>query len=179
MPRRSGGEPIDRLWLAQRLCRVTVSPSPRERLLCGRGPARVAVLDDHEAVRLGLERLLQRAPGIEPVAAFDDVLMLAASVAQADAVIDKAEPVEVLLTAIRRLAGGERLLGRPAADVLEAAGARLSVDDLPVMALLIDGASTLEIANTLNLDEREAVRRLQRVVGVVQQGCRARGATPR
>ena len=180
---------------------------------------------------MGLERLFQRAPGIEPVGAFDGVrglfavlerervdvvvldydlgsgdglaacarvkqlasrpavviysgyagpqLTLAARVAQADAVIDKAEPVEVLLDAISRLAGGERLLGRPAADLVEAAGARLSVDDLPVMALLIDRATTLEIADTLNLDEREAVRRSQRVVGVVQQGCRARGATPR
>jgi DNA-binding NarL/FixJ family response regulator len=101
-------------------------------------------------------------------------LVLAASVAQADAVVDKAEPVDVPLTSIRRLATGERLLGRPAPDLVEAAGARPSVDDHPVMVLLIDGASILEIADTLDLDEREAVRRSRRVVGVAQQGCRPR-----
>jgi DNA-binding NarL/FixJ family response regulator len=208
---------------------VTVSSARRDRLVSGRKPARVAVLDDHEAVRLGVERLLQRATGIEAVAALDDVralfafleredvdvvvldydlgrgdglatcvrvkqlasrpavviysgyagpqLMLAASVAQADAVVDKAEPVEVLITSIRRLAGGERLLERPAPDVVEAACARLNMNDLPIMAMLIDGASTLEIADTLNLDEREAVRRSRRVIGLLQHGCRARGPT--
>jgi hypothetical protein len=35
-------------------------------------------------------------------------------------------------------------------------------------------ASILAIADTLDLDEREAVRRSRRVVGVAQQGCRPR-----
>jgi DNA-binding NarL/FixJ family response regulator len=36
------------------------------------GPTRVVVLDDHPAVRLGLERVLQREPGLRLIAALED-----------------------------------------------------------------------------------------------------------
>src|SRR4051812_5758501 len=123
-------------------------------------PTRVVVVDDHEAVRAGLERVLDRAPGLEAVAGLADdrgVLSLvaaepvdvavldydlergdglslcwrlkqregapavaiysgyagpsldfAATVAQADAVVSKADPVGELLSTIRRLAAGQR-----------------------------------------------------------------------
>src|SRR3954452_25522085 len=38
----------------------------------GRDPVRVVVIDDHEAVRTGLERVLGRAPGVELVQAMAD-----------------------------------------------------------------------------------------------------------
>src|SRR4051812_23712945 len=185
-------------------------------------PIRVVVVDDHEAVRTGLERVFERSPGFESVSALADdrdlfallqreqvdvvvldhdlertdglslclrikqrreppavviysgyaapALVLAAAVAQADAVVHKAEPIDVLLGALRRLADGDRLLGSPASDLLEAATARLDAEDVPVMALLLHGARTPDIARTLALEEGEAAHRARRVVGVLQAG---------
>ena len=183
------------------------------------GTTRVVVVDDHEAVRSGLERVLDRAPGLEAVAGFaddrdvlslvdrepidvavldydlergdglslcwrlkqrDDApavviysgyagpgLVFASTVAQADAVVSKADPVDVLLATIRRLAEGERLLAPPAAELVEAAASRLPAEDLPVMALLADGAETADIAQALRLDSREVARRARRVIGLL------------
>ena len=181
---------------------------------------RVVVVDDHEAVRAGLDRVLQRAPGIDAVAVLEDGgelfallhnervdvvvldydlergdglswclrikqrtsrvavliysgyagpgLVFAAGVAQADAVLSKAEPVGALLDAVRRLANGERLLGPPAPELFEAAAEQVEPDDLPLMALLIDGASPVDIALALGRTEDEVVWRSRRVVGLLQ-----------
>src|SRR3954469_14206732 len=186
------------------------------------GSIRVVVVDDHEAVRTGLERVLDRAPGLEPVAGFADdrevvsllarepvdvavldydlergdglslcwrlkqrqdapavvvysgyagpALVFAATVAQADAVASKADRVDALLSTIRRLAAGDRVLGTPAPELVEAAAARLPVEDLPVMALLADGASSSEIARALGLESREVGSRARRVIGLLQAG---------
>jgi DNA-binding NarL/FixJ family response regulator len=183
---------------------------------------RVVVIDDHEAVRAGLERVVSRSPDLELVAALPDdcgllslvglervdvvvldydlerggglslclrlkqraeppavviysgyagpALAFAATIAQADAVLNKAEPVEVLLGSIRRLAAGERLLGSPPTDLLEAAAARLPAEDLPIMALLGDGVDAGEIARALGVSLAEVARRGQRVVGRLQAG---------
>lgn len=183
-------------------------------------PVRVVVIDDHEAVRAGLERVLERAPGFEFVAAMADErqlmdlavrqdmdvvildydlqrgdalkaclrikqlpappavavysgyagpsLAVAAAVAQADALISKAEPVEQLLEAIRQLSEGDRLLATPARDLREAAGARLRGEDLAVMAMLLDGTSLADVASALSIDERDSTARAQRVIGLLQ-----------
>src|SRR4051812_1681031 len=183
-------------------------------------PIRVVVVDDHEAVRTGLERVFERSPGFESVSALADdrdlfallqreqvdvvvldhdlertdglslclrikqrraspavviysgyaapALVLAASVAQADAVVHKAEPVEVLLGSLRRLTNGDKLLGAPTPDLLEAAAARVDAADLPVMALLLDGTAPRDIARALGLEEDEVARRTRRLVGVLQ-----------
>ena len=186
------------------------------------GSIRVVVVDDHEAVRTGLERVLDRAPGLEAVAGFaddrellslvgrepvdvavldydlergdglslcwrlkqrDDApavviysgyagpgLAFAATVAQADAVVSKADPVDALLATIRRLASGERLLTPPAPELVEAAAARLPAEDLPVMALLANGADASEIGQALGLDARDVTRSARRVSGLLQAG---------
>jgi DNA-binding NarL/FixJ family response regulator len=188
----------------------------------GTSPIAVIVVDDHEAVRTGLERVLERTPDLHPVAGLADGrglfsllsreridvavldydlergdglslclrlkqrtespavviysgyaapgLVFAATVAQADAVVSKAEPVEVLLSSIRRLAAGERVLEPPAPELLKAAAARLSTEDLPVMALLADRADTSEIALALGLETSEVARRARRVVGLLRGG---------
>lgn len=189
--------------------------------------ARIAVLDDHAAVRLGLERVLRREPGLRFVAALGDErellgaiarepvdvvvldyelargdglsvcqrlkqgerppavliysayagpgLLVAAAIAQADAVVGKAEPVSHLLDSIRRVARGERLVPAPAGDRLAAATARVEPNDAPVVALLVDGATVSEIARALSIDEREAVSRTRRVIGRLHP---RRGARP-
>ena len=185
-----------------------------------RAPVRVVVLDDHEAVRTGLERVLERAPGVDLVAAMADdrqllelardqrmdvvildydlergdgltaclrikqllappavavysgyagpSLAVAAAVAQADALISKAQPVEELLAVVGQLSAGERLLPTPARDLREAAGARLLSEDLAVMAMLLDGVRLVDIAEALGIDERAATARARRVIGHLQ-----------
>jgi DNA-binding NarL/FixJ family response regulator len=92
-------------------------------------------------------------------------LTLAARAAQADAVVDKAEPVQTLLTAIRRAATGEVLTGSIPREAFEAAVARLEDDDLPVFAMLLDREPLDSIAEVLRIDQAEVSRRAQRVVG--------------
>lgn len=190
-------------------------------------PITVVVVDDHEAVRAGLEGMLERTPDLELVAGLADDeelfslldherievavldydlergdglssclrlkqrrgspavviysgyaapgLVFAATLAQADAVVSKAEPVEVLLSSIRRLASGERLLEPPVPALLEAAAARLSAENLPMLALLADRADMSEIALALGLESGEVGRRARRVVGLLH----ARSERPR
>jgi DNA-binding NarL/FixJ family response regulator len=185
-------------------------------------PIAVIVVDDHEAVRGGLERVLEGTPDLRLVGGLADGrevfslldreridvavldydlergdglslclalkqrsaspavliysgyaapgLVFTATVAQADAVVSKAAPVEALLSAIRRLAAGERLLERPAPELLNAAAARLSADDLPVIALLADRTGASEIARMLGLDASEVERRARRGVGLLRAG---------
>jgi len=92
-------------------------------------------------------------------------LTLAARAAQADAVVDKAEPVQTLLTAVRRVATGEVLTGPVPREAFERAVARLEDDDLPVFAMLLDREPLDSIAEVLRIDQAEVNRRAQRVVG--------------
>jgi hypothetical protein len=54
--------------------------------------------------------------------------------------------------------------------MLEAAAARLSTEDLPVMALLADRADTSEIALALGVERTEVARRARRLVGLLHGG---------
>ena len=92
-------------------------------------------------------------------------LTLAARAAQADAVVDKAEPVQTLLAAVRRAAGGEVVMGAVPRDAFEAAVARLEDDDLPVFAMLLDREPYDSIAEALRIEPAEVSRRAQRIVG--------------
>jgi DNA-binding NarL/FixJ family response regulator len=92
-------------------------------------------------------------------------LTLAARAAQADGVVDKAEPVRTLLTALRRVALGEVVLPPVSRDVFEPAVAKLEDDDLPVFAMLLDREPLDSIALALRIDEAEVNWRAQRIVG--------------
>jgi DNA-binding NarL/FixJ family response regulator len=100
-------------------------------------------------------------------------LILAARAAQADAVVDKAEPVQALVAAIRRVANGETILPTVPRDAYEAAVARLADEDLPVFAMLLDGESLDAIAGALHADHAEVAWRSQRVVGRLQPKVRS------
>jgi len=92
-------------------------------------------------------------------------LTLAARAAQADAVVNKAEPVSVLLTAIRRVADGERVIPAVPRDAYEAAVERIDDTDLPVLAMLLDGEPLEAIAEALRTDRAEVAWRAQRIIG--------------
>jgi DNA-binding NarL/FixJ family response regulator len=101
-------------------------------------------------------------------------LTLAARAAQADGVVDKAEPVSTLLTALRRVAVGEVAISPVPRDAFEAAVARLDDDDLPVFAMLLDREPVDSIAGALRIDSAEVSWRAQRIVGRLRAGRGAR-----
>jgi DNA-binding NarL/FixJ family response regulator len=92
-------------------------------------------------------------------------LTLAARAAQADALVDKAEPVKTLLTTVRHVAIGEVVTSPIPREAFEAAVARLEDDDLAVFAMLLDGEPPASIAEALRIDPAEVSWRAQRVVG--------------
>ena len=92
-------------------------------------------------------------------------LNVAARAAQADGVVDKAEPVQTLLTALRRVANGEVVMPPIPRDVFDAAVAKLDDDDLPVFAMLFDREPHDAIAHALRAEEAEIARRARRIVG--------------
>jgi DNA-binding NarL/FixJ family response regulator len=186
----------------------------------GPGAMRVVVVDDHEAVRAGLERVLEASPDFNVVAVLPDerrlfglldreridavildhdlgrtdglslclrikhrrdpppvviysgyatpVLLLAAGVAQVDAVVHKSAPVGALLDAVRRLMDERRSLPAPAPDLVDAAAARLHPGDVPVMARLLDGMHLVDVADALAVGEDEVALRARRIVDVLQ-----------
>jgi DNA-binding NarL/FixJ family response regulator len=106
------------------------------------------------------------APAVVVYSAYaGPALTLAARAAQADAVVDKAEPVHTLLAAVRRAAGGEVVMGAVPRDAFEAAVARMEDEDLPVFAMLLDREPYDSIAEALRIDQAEVSRRAQRIVG--------------
>ena len=92
-------------------------------------------------------------------------LALAARVADADALVDKTEPVPNLLTAIRWAAEGRTALPLLPRHAYEAAVSRLDDDDLPVLAMLLEGEPTAAIAEALRTDGAEIAWRTQRILG--------------
>jgi DNA-binding NarL/FixJ family response regulator len=177
---------------------------------------RLALLDDHPAVLVGLQRLLAPARDMEVLAAAADevtlarqldgrrpdvlivdydpgrgdalalcrrvkarpgtpyvliytaygnaALAVAARAAQADGLVDKSEPAPALVAAIRRIAHGENVIPTVSRDDFEAAVGRLDDTDLPIFAMLLDGAPVPAIAEGLQTDEREAAHRVQKIV---------------
>ena len=177
---------------------------------------RLAVLDDHPAVLVGLQRLLAPARDMEVLAAAADevtlareldgrrpdvlivdydpgrgdalalcrrvkarpdtpcvliytayscaALAVAARAAQADGLVDKSQPAPMLISAIRQVAHGERVIPKVSRGDFEAAVARLDETDLPIFAMLLDGAPVPAIAEELQTGEREAGHRAQKVV---------------
>ena len=116
-----------------------------------------------------------RPPAVIIYSAYSShALVLAARAAGADGVVDKAEPVERLLAAIRAAADGELAIPAVSRDAYQGAVAKLDDDDLPVLAMLLDGASLDAIAQALRSDPAEVSLRAQRIVGRLRPRVRAR-----
>ena len=91
-------------------------------------------------------------------------LTIAARIAQADGLLDKSESARTLIEAIRRIADGETVMPRVSRSAYEAAVARLDLGDLPIFAMLLDGAPVPAIAEGLHTSEGKAARRAQKIV---------------
>jgi DNA-binding NarL/FixJ family response regulator len=131
----------------------------------------VLVLDDDLARGDGLAYCLRiknraRPPAVVIYSAYvAPSLVLAARVAQADALVDKVEPVRALVTAIRRVADGETVIAGVPRPAYEAAVAQLDDMDLPILAMLLDGEPLPAVAGTLRIDRAEVAWRAQRIIG--------------
>ena len=142
--------------------------------------ADVLVLDYDLARGDGLTHCLRVKRGSRPPAVIiysaysGHTLVLAARAAGADGVVDKSEPVQALLAAIRRAAAGELTMPPVPRDAYEAAVATLDDEDLPVFAMLLDGASLEGMAQALRRSRAEAAWRSQRIVGRLRPVLRMR-----
>ncbi len=180
----------------------------------------VLVVDDHPALRAGLEQLLDQEPGYRLVGAVsseaelaialqrhrpdvvvmdyaltrgdglsacfrlkqrprppgvvlysayvDDHFAVPATLAQADAIVSKNDPVAVLLAAIDDAAAGEAQVRSPDPEVIEAASSRLEADDLPIVGMLFARVRVDDIATTLGVEPREIQARALRIIGEMQ-----------
>ena len=102
-------------------------------------------------------------------------LTLAARAAQADGVIAKADPIPLLLASIRRVVQGHAVMPPLRHEALIA---RIDDEDLPILAMLLDGESLDAIAATLRIDRTEVGWRAQRIVGRLRRRIRTYGVEP-
>ena len=152
--------------------RVVAAARSPEELALRLGGVRpdVLVLDHEQALALCL-RIKNRphAPAVVLyTAAATPELVLAARAAQADALVDKAAPIEDLVTAIRRTAAGEDTFPEVPREVYAAAVSRLHDADLPVLAMLLEREPLASIADTLR-ERPEAISwRARRITGLLR-----------
>jgi DNA-binding NarL/FixJ family response regulator len=123
-------------------------------------------------------RLKQRPhpPGVVLYSAYvDDVFAVPATLAQADAIVSKNDPVGVLLTTVDAVAAGESRVPPPDAELIEAASARLDAEDLPIVGMLFARARVDDIATILGVEPREVRARALRIIGEMQAHDRRQG----
>lgn len=110
-----------------------------------------------------------RPPGVVLYSAYvDDVFAVPATLAQADAIVSKSDPVEALLTAIAAVAAGESQMPSPDPELIEAASSRLDAEDLPIVGMLFARIRVDDIATTLGVEPREVRARALRIIGEMQ-----------
>jgi DNA-binding NarL/FixJ family response regulator len=158
---------------------ATADASEVHALLDGTA-ADIVVLDHDLAHADGLAHCLRvkrrsASPAVVVYAAYaGPALRLAASAAGADALVDKADTVPTLLAAIRDAARGTRTLPPVPREAFAAGVERVDDEDLPILAMLLDGARADEIAGSLRRDPGEIAWRAQRIVGRLCPGLRQR-----
>jgi DNA-binding NarL/FixJ family response regulator len=97
-------------------------------------------------------------------------LTVAAALAGADALVDKADDLAELLRAIRAVAAGEHVLDRVTPRLQAEAGARLGHLDRAIFAMRLASTSPRDIAATTGLTPRALDARLGRIVAVLGGG---------
>jgi DNA-binding NarL/FixJ family response regulator len=105
----------------------------------------------------------------------DHVFAVPATLAQADAIVSKNAPVDVLLSAIDAVAAGESQVAMPGPEAVEAASSRLLSEDLPILGMLFARMRVAEIAATLGLERRDVRSRALRIIGEMQAQDRRHG----
>jgi DNA-binding NarL/FixJ family response regulator len=121
-------------------------------------------------------RALEPAPRVVLYTGVSDpFLPVAARVAGADGLVDKAAPAPELYESIRLVARGGEALPKLDRKQLDAAAHRVEPDDLALLAMLLDRTSAADVADTLRLDRRRLGRRIEKLLARL----RSRPARPR
>ena len=134
----------------------------------------VVLLDYHLPRSDGLQlcyRIKQRIPAPRVIvfsAYAGPALGLPAALAKADGLLDKGVPARDLFEAIRLVNRGERLLEPVSRTVMEDAEERLDAEDMPLLAMLLDGTPEREIATVLRIEPREVQHAVQRVLSALR-----------
>ena len=130
----------------------------------------VVLLDYHlpGADGLRLCRRLKRqapAPAVLLYSAYADAsLVIPAVLAGADGLLNKSAPAPVLFDALRSVARGERVVPPISRALLAAASERLDAEQLPILAMMVDGTPADEVAETLRLAPGELSRALDEML---------------
>jgi DNA-binding NarL/FixJ family response regulator len=131
----------------------------------------VVLLDYHlpGADGLVLCRQVKRdvpAPAVLIYSAYADAqLAIPAVLAGADGLVHKGATAPELYHAIRTVAAGRPVLPPVPPSLVQAAGASLEPDDLPVLMLRLEGTPPSEIATTLRCEPADVARRIDRMLG--------------
>lgn len=151
---------------------VAASDEPDELLaLLDRTRPHVLVLDHHLSNADGLSHCLRvkrraHAPAVVVYSAYTGpALTLAARAAGADGLVDKADPARLLLSAIRTVAAGRRVMPATPRLAQTAAVERIEDEDIPVLSMLLAGTAVDDIAETLRSDPSTVAWQAQRIVG--------------
>lgn len=134
----------------------------------------VVLLDYHLPRGDGLQlcyRIKQEVPAPKVVifsAYASPTLALPASLAHADGLLDKGVAARELFNALRTINRGDRLLPPISHTVLEEGVAKLDPDDRAVVGMLLDGASEVEVAETLRVEAREVRHTVQRILSALR-----------
>lgn len=113
-------------------------------------------------------RIKAASPGTRVVVYTDTAgsagITLQARVAGADGLLDKATEGPELLEALRAIGDGVVALPPLRAGELEAAAQQVDPDDLALLAMLADRTPPADVADTLHLDRRGVLRRIDRLL---------------
>jgi len=134
----------------------------------------VVVTDVHhtngDGLRLTLE-LKQRpvSPGVVIYTAdASDSVIVAATLAGADAVVSKSSPPVVLLAAIRSLGAGPPALPELSARMRRAAASRLEPTDHAIFAMRLAGEPLVQIGRVLGVPAAAIKHRLTRMIALLE-----------
>jgi DNA-binding NarL/FixJ family response regulator len=130
----------------------------------------VVLLDYHlpGADGLALCRKIKRAlppPAVLLFSAYADAnLGVAARLAGADGLVNKGVAASELQDAIRTVAKGREVMPPLSRELLDAAGARVRPEDLPILGMALDATPHAEIAKTMRIETDELGARLDRMI---------------
>jgi DNA-binding NarL/FixJ family response regulator len=151
-----------------------------------RADPHVVVIGDCGAALAACLRIKRRpaAPRVVLFAEHDPALVLAATLAGADGVADRALALHDLLTAIRAVASGTRTLPPVTPRQQVAAASALDPADHPIFAMRLAGTPSAEIAATLRITRSELSERTAAIVDRLARldpppAPRRRGGIPR